>query len=52
MLRYNVSPKLRDQGGTICLGFSVENIHEVTHANVGRLSEAGGTTQCRSGVFA
>ena len=41
MLRYNVSPSLRDKDGTICLGCNQENMNEITHVNLGRLSEQG-----------
>ena len=41
MLRYNVSPRLRDQDGTICLGCGAADMHRVTHVNLGRLSEQG-----------
>lgn len=41
MLRYNILPKLRDQDGTIYLGCDVADIHQVTHVNLGRLSEQG-----------
>jgi len=41
MLRYKVSPGLRDEGGTICLGCGKSSIDEITHVNLGRLSEQG-----------
>lgn len=41
MLRYKVSPGLRDASGTVCLGCSEANVNEVTHVNLGRLSEQG-----------
>ena len=41
MLRYKVSPGLRDEGGTICLGCGKSGIDEITHVNLGRLSEQG-----------
>ena len=41
MLRYKVSPKLRDEDGTICLGCDRGAMDEITHVNLGRLSEQG-----------
>lgn len=41
MLRYKVSPALRDKDGVICLGFERAGMDEVTHVNLGRLSEQG-----------
>ena len=41
MLRYRVSPGLRVDDGTICLGCDRSNIDKVTHVNLGRLSEQG-----------
>ena len=41
MLRYRVSPGLRDEEGTICLGCDHANMDHTTHVNLGRLSEQG-----------
>ena len=41
MLRYKVSPGLRDEDGVVCLGFDRASMNEITHANLGRLSEQG-----------
>jgi len=41
MLRYRVSPGLRDQDGTVCLGCDPASMNQITHANLGRLSEQG-----------
>ena len=41
MLRYKVSPGLRDEDGTICLGCDRASIDRITHVNLGRLSEQG-----------
>ncbi len=41
MLRYKVSPGLRDEDGTICLGCNRASMNEITHVNLGRLSEQG-----------
>ena len=41
MLRYKVSPSLRDEDGTICLGCNQANMNVITHVNLGRLSEQG-----------
>lgn len=41
MLRYRVSPALRDQEGTIFLGSDGKRLNETTHVNLGRLSEQG-----------
>ena len=41
MLRYRVSPGIKDEKGTICLGCDWANMDKVTHVNLGRLSEQG-----------
>jgi len=41
MLRYRVTPILRDKNGIITLGFKISNLNQITHANLGRLSEQG-----------
>ena len=41
MLRYKVSPGIRDEDGTICLGCDRTRINQTTHVNLGRLSEQG-----------
>ena len=41
MLRYKVSPNIRDDDGVICLGCSRADLDKITHANLGRLSEQG-----------
>ena len=41
MLRYKVSPGLRAEDGTICLGCARKDMEETTHVNLGRLSEQG-----------
>ena len=41
MLRYRVTPVLRDAEGTICLGCDHANMDHTTHVNLGRLSEQG-----------
>ena len=41
MLRYKVSPGLRDEDGTICLGCDRASMNQITHVNLGRLSEQG-----------
>lgn len=41
MLRYKVSPNIRDDDGVICLGCSRVDLDTITHANLGRLSEQG-----------
>lgn len=41
MLRYKVSPRLRDQDGTICLGCDAAEMHRITRVNLGRSSEQG-----------
>ena len=41
MLRYKVSPALRDEGGIICLGCDRASMDQTTHVNLGRLSEQG-----------
>lgn len=41
MLRYRVSPGLRDQDGTVYLGCGGASMNQITHANLGRLSEQG-----------
>lgn len=41
MLRYKVTPKLRDEDGTICLGCDHRELETITHVNLGRLSEQG-----------
>ena len=41
MLRYKVSPGLRDEEGTIRLGCDRMNMNQTTHVNLGRLSEQG-----------
>lgn len=41
MLRYKVSPALRDEGGTIYLGCDRASVYLTTHVNLGRLSEQG-----------
>ena len=41
MLRYRVSPNLRDDDGLICLGCKRGDLENITHANLGRLSEQG-----------
>ena len=41
MLRYKVSPGLRDDGGIICLGCDRASMDRITHVNLGRLSEQG-----------
>ncbi|MDE0404409.1 MAG: DUF87 domain-containing protein [Nitrospira sp.] len=45
MLRYKVSPRLRDEGETICLGCNLASINEITHVNLGKLSEQGSRPQ-------
>ncbi len=45
MLRYKVSPGLRDEDGTICLGCDLASMNEITHVNLGRLSEQGSRPQ-------
>ena len=39
MLRYKVTPGLRDEDGTICLGCDRTSMDQTTHVNLGRLSE-------------
>ena len=41
MLRYKVSPALRDEDGIICLGCDRTCLDQTTHVNLGRLSEQG-----------
>ena len=41
MLHYKVSPRLRDDDGTICLGCDRSGMEKVTHANLGKLTEQG-----------
>ena len=41
MLRYKVSPKLRDHDGAVLLGCDGGNWRETTHVSLGRLSEQG-----------
>ena len=41
MLRYKVSPALRDEDGTIFLGCDRKGIDQTTHVNLGLLSEQG-----------
>ena len=41
MLRYRVTPNLRDEEGTICLGCEQDRVYGMTHVNLGRLSEQG-----------
>lgn len=41
MLRYRVSPELRDEDGVICLGCDRVTLSQTTHVNLGRLSEQG-----------
>lgn len=41
MLRYRVSPNLRDDDGLICLGCTRPDLENITYANLGRLSEQG-----------
>ena len=42
MLRYRVSPNIRDDDGVVCLGCERHQLEEITHINLGRLSEQGG----------
>ena len=41
MLRYKVSPNLRDEDGRVCLGCDRASMDKTTHVNLGRLSEQG-----------
>ena len=41
MLRYRVSPALRAEDGTICLGCHCAGLDGITHVNLGKLSEQG-----------
>lgn len=41
MLRYKVMPNVHRDDGTIMLGCSSKNFENITHANLGRLSEQG-----------
>ena len=41
MLRYRVSPNIRDDDGVICLGCARADLEKITHTNLGRLSEQG-----------
>ena len=41
MLRYKVSPSMRDDDGVICLGCERSELKQITHSNIGRLSEQG-----------
>ena len=41
MLRYKVSPGLRNEDGAICLGCGQPEVDSVTYVNLGRLSEQG-----------
>jgi len=41
MLRYKITPRLRDEDGVICLGCLPAEIEDITHVNIGRLSEQG-----------
>lgn len=41
MLRYKVTPNIRDDDGMICLGCARAELDKITYANLGRLSEQG-----------
>ena len=41
MLRYKVSPIIKGDQGTLCLGCSRSDLEQITYANLGRLSEQG-----------
>ena len=41
MLRYKVSPGLRDESGSVYLGCDRNTVDAVSHSNLGRLSEQG-----------
>ena len=49
MLRYRVTPELRDAEGTIALGLDRKAPQESTYVNIGRLSEQGKRSQVNLG---
>lgn len=49
MLRYRVTPEIRDDEGSISLGFEKKSIDTVSYVNLGRLSEQGRRAQVNLG---
>ena len=50
MLRYKVTPIIRGDEGTLCLGCSRLDLEQITHANLGRLSEQGSKAKAVIGL--